>query len=255
MRALLALAMTGFRESRRNRVTVVVGLFAFVMIFSATVALELTVNTFERVMTDVGLGLMNILSVFLAIFLAGSLLPREIERRTIFMVVSKPIGRSTFLVGRLLGNIVTIFFVVLVMAVLFSLQIVAQGGVPTQAHLAAIYGLMLEVILISCVGFAFASAGSQFVSIVATVGLYFTGHLASDLYRRAMAASSEVLKLVGLAIYYALPNLDRLDFRARATYDVPTPASELLMCTGYTLGYALVAVTVACLLFERRDFK
>jgi ABC-type transport system involved in multi-copper enzyme maturation permease subunit len=255
MSALLALAMTGFRESRRNRVTVVVGLFAFVMIFAATFALDLTVTTFDRILTDVGLGVMGLLSAFLAIFLAGSLLPKEIERRTIFMVVSKPVSRSTFLVGRLLGNIVTLFFIVAIMAGLFTLQIVAQGGFPKPAIWVAILGLLMEVTLLSCIGFAFASAGSQFVAVVATVGLYFTGHLASDLYRRAAKAKIEVLKAVGLALYYALPNLDRLDFTARATYDQPTTGGELLSAAVYTLGYSIITVTIACILFERRDFR
>ena len=93
--ALLALVLNGFRESRRNRVTVVIFLFAFVMIFAATFALELTVVTFSRVMTDIGLGVMGLIAVFLSVFLATGLLPREIERRTIFMIVSKPISRSS----------------------------------------------------------------------------------------------------------------------------------------------------------------
>ncbi|MBL8956563.1 MAG: ABC transporter permease subunit [Myxococcaceae bacterium] len=247
--------LTGFRESRRNRVTVVVGLFAFVMIFSATFVLELTVTTFERVMNDVGLGMMSLISVFLAIFLASGLLPREIERRTIFLIVSKPVSRSAFLVGRLLGNVMTVGFVVLTMAGLFALQTFSQGGAPSTAALVAIAGLMLEVILLSCIGFAFASWSSQFVAAVATVGLYFTGHLASDLYLRATKAKLEVMKTVGLALYYALPNLDRLDYRARATYGIETPLAELGSSALYTLGYSAVVVVIACVLFERRDFR
>ncbi len=255
MSVLWTLALTGFRESRRNRVTVVVGLFAFVMIFSATFALELTVTTFQRVMNDIGLGMMSLIAVFLAIFLSSGLLPREIERRTIFLIVSKPISRSAFLVGRLFGNLITVFFVVLIMSLLFCLQIAVQGGVPGPAVLTAIAGLMLEVVLLSCIGFAFASWSNQFTAAVATVGLYFTGHLASDLYRRAMQAKVEAFKVIGLSLYYLLPNLDRLDYRARATYEVATPIGELLSSTVYTLGYSAVIVAIACLLFERRDFR
>lgn len=255
MTALWALLVNGFRESRRNRVTVVVFLFAFVMVFSATFALELTVVTFARVLTDLGLGVMSLISVFLAIFLSSGLLPREIERRTIYMIVSKPVSRSTFLVGRLLANLATVGFVTGMMAVLFLLQLWWEGAPLGQPHAAAIIGLGLELLVVSALGFFFASFSSQFVSAVSTVGLYFVGHLAGDLFRMVVRSKSELVRVGGQALYYLLPNLDRLDFKARATYMDPTPWSELAGSAAYALGYAVALVTVACVLFERRDFK
>lgn len=255
MTALWALLVNGFRESRRNRVTVVVFLFAFVMVFSATFALELTVVTFARVLTDLGLGVMSLISVFLAIFLSSGLLPREIERRTIYMIVSKPVSRSTFLVGRLLANLATVGFVTGMMAMLFLLQVWWEGAPLGQPHATAIIGLGLELLVVSALGFFFASFSSQFVSAVSTVGLYFVGHLAGDLFRMAERSKSELVRIGGQALYYLLPNLDRLDFKARATYMDPTPWTELAGSAAYALGYAVALVTVACVLFERRDFK
>lgn len=255
MSTLLPLVLNGFRESRRNRITVVVFLFAFISVFSATFALELTVATFERVMTDIGLGLMSLIAVFLAIFLGGGLIPREIERRTIYLVVSRPVSRSAFVIGRLLGNVMTVWFVTLVMAALFIAQVKAEGAPVTSAHLTAIVGLLFEVLLVSAVSFLFAANSSQVVATVSTVGLYFIGHMAGDLYRIASRSTTEAVRLIGTALYYVLPNLDRLDFRARATYGDPTSLTELLSSVGYSIGYAAVVIAVACLLFERRDFK
>jgi ABC-type transport system involved in multi-copper enzyme maturation permease subunit len=255
MTALVHLAWNGFRESRRNRVTVVVGLFAFLMIFAATLSLELTVFTFERVMTDVGLGTMSLITAFLTIFLGTALLPREIERRTIFMVLSKPIGRSTFLVGRLLGNVLTVAFVALAMSGLFVLQLLLQGAPFRAALFNAIFGLLLEVVLLSSLGFLFSSFSSQFVAAVSTVGLYFTGHMSPDLYRMAQNSKTPALHGIGQVLYFVLPNLDRLDLRAKATYAVETSASELLSSAVYALGYSAICVAIACVLFQRRDFK
>ncbi len=255
MNALWALVLNGFRESRRNRVTVVVFLFAFAMIFSATFALEFTVATFARVMTDLGLGVMSLIAVFLAIFLSTALLPREIERRTIFMVASRPISRSLFVVGRYLGTLLTVLFVTLIMAALFLLQMWWEGTPLAHAHFAAIVGVLLEVVVLTAVGFLFATFASQYVAVSATVGFYFLGHLSSDLYRMANRAESAVLGGLGKAAYYLLPNLDRLDFKMRATYLDPTSWSELGLSTAYSLGYAIVVLAVACALFERRDFK
>jgi len=255
MTALLALLVNGFRESRRNRVTVVVFLFAFVMVFSATFALELTVVTFARVLTDLGLGVMGLIAVFLSVFLSTGLLPREIERRTIYMIVSKPVSRSAFLVGRLLANLATVGFVTAMMVALFLLQMVWEGAPMGAPHAAAIIGLFLEIVVVSSVGFFFASFSSQFVSAVSTVGLYFVGHLAGDLYRMVHRSKSELVRYGGEALYYLLPNLDRLDFKARATYMDPTPWSEVAASGAYALGYSVVLIAVACFFFERRDFK
>ncbi|MFL5319158.1 MAG: ABC transporter permease subunit, partial [Myxococcaceae bacterium] len=94
MNGLLPIAWNGFREARRNRVTVVVAAFAVAILLCSTLVSEVTVATFDRVLTDFGLGSMSLIMVFLAIFLSCGVLSREIERRTIFMVVSKPVSRS-----------------------------------------------------------------------------------------------------------------------------------------------------------------
>jgi ABC-type transport system involved in multi-copper enzyme maturation permease subunit len=255
VRTLIALALNGFREASRNRVTVVVFMFAFVMIFSATVSIELTVATFDRVMTDLGLGVMSLICAFLTIFLASGLIPREIERKTIFMILAKPISRTSFVLGRYAGNLVTVFFVLGVMIVLFVGQILTQRSALNHSHLASFVGIALQVVVMTAVAFVFASVSSQYITAVCAAGLYFLGHLSSDLYKMADHAKSEVVQVIGKALYYALPNLDRLDFKARATYNELTTNTELLTATGYALAYSAVMLVIACLLFERRDFK
>lgn len=252
---LVAIALNGFRESSRNRVTVVVAFFALAMIFSATVAMDLTVFTFSRVMTDVGLGVMGLIANFLAIFLATGQLPREIERRTIYMVASRPLSRGTFLVGRFLGNLLTVYSVIAVMVLLFAFQLLVSQEPFTGPHLAAVVGLLCEVALVSAIGFAFATLSSQVVSSVATTGLYFLGHLMPDLHRMAERAPSALVRGLARVGTVVLPDFDRLDFKLRATYGLATSAGELGQALLYTLGYATVALLIAGALFDRRDFK
>lgn len=255
MTAVVAIALNGFRESRRNRVTLVIFAFAFVLIFGSSISFELTVSTFDRVITDIGIGVMGLISIGLTIFLGSGLIPREIERRTIFMVVAKPVSRSAFVVGRLLGNVLTVWFVLTVMMGLFLLQLVWTKSAIDSSHLAAFVGMLLEVAVVSSVCFVFATASSQFVTTLCTVGLYFIGHLSSDLYRYANNSESAVVSAVGRALYYLLPNLDRLDFKARATYFDPTSLSELASAAVYACGYSAVLVVLATALFQRRDFR
>lgn len=255
MSPLVAVTLNGFREARRNRITVVVVFFALAMIFSATVAMDLTVFTFSRVMTDVGLGVMGLIANFLAIFLGTGQLPREIERRTIYMVASRPLSRSTFLVGRFLGNLLTVYFVIAVMAALFVLQLVVSRESVTQPQIAALIGLCCEVALVSAIGFAFASVSSQVVSSLATTGLYFVGHLMPDIQRLSVRASTALVRGLAKVGTVVLPDFDRLDFKARATYGVVSTGTELGQAALYTVGYVAVVLVLSGYLFDRRDFR
>lgn len=254
MSPFLALAVNGFREARRNRITVVVFVFAFLMLFVSTVALDLTVATFERVMLDLGLGVMSLISAGLVVFLGSGLIPREIERRTIFVVLSKPISRSTFVVARFMGNFATIVVLVAIMAVLLVLQLVAQDVTPGRILWVSVLGILLQALVLNGVCFVLAASMSQVPSAVAAVSLFVVGHLSSDLYRMSDRAAG-ALGSIGKALWFIMPQLDRLDFKARATYAEVTTNGELLSALGYSLGYTACLVVLACLLFERRDFK
>jgi Cu-processing system permease protein len=255
MQPFIALAFNGFREARRNRITLVVGVFALALLLSSTLVVAVTVNTFERVLTDMGLGAMSLTLVLLAIFLSSGLLSREIERRTIFLMVSKPISRGAFLVGRLVGNMLTLTVLQLAMSALFFLLMAGYGYPITTAHFTAIVMLWFELWVLSGVGFLMSSFSSQAVSAFVTVSVYFAGHLAGDIYKLAGKSESAFIQKVGSATYYLLPDLERLNFRSHATYGVVTSLSELLASAGYALAYTSVLVALAVILFNRRDFR
>jgi len=250
-----ALALNGFREARRNRITLVIGFFAIAMLLCTTLVTEVTVHTFNRVLTDVGLGVMSVMLVLLAIFLSSGLLSREIERRTVFLIVSKPISRSLFLAGRLAGNMLTLTVLLVGMAAVFFLQMSMYRDGIFSTQFVAIGVLWFELLLLSSFGFVMSSFSSQIVSAVVTTGMYFAGHLATDVYNISAKSKSEVVKVLGKVTYYLLPNLSRLNYRPQASYAIRVTPNEILSSVAYGTAYASVLVIVAMILFSRRDFK
>ena len=123
IQSFLAVAFNSFREARRHRVSVVVVAFAVALLFSTSLVADVTVITFARVITDFGLGAMSISLVMLTIFLSCTQLSREIERKTIFLIVSKPISRGEFLVARFAGNMFTLAVLIGVMSLVFALEV------------------------------------------------------------------------------------------------------------------------------------
>ncbi len=255
MSAFGAMVWNGFREARRNRVTVVVGVFAAVVLLSSTLVTEVTVNTFDRVLTDFGLGMMSLILVFLTVFLSSGLLSREIERRTIFLMVSKPVSRMQFLLAKLTGTMLTLGVLLVAMTLIFLSQLALFGASITSTQLVAAAGLWFELLVISSAGIFSSSFAGPAVPAFPTTGLYFAGHLAGDLYTIASRSESSAVQAVGKAVYYLLPNLERVNFRPQATYALAVDLGSFLSGTGYTLAWAAVFTAMAIFIFERRDFR
>lgn len=253
--SLFALTWNGFREARRNRVTVIVAAFALVLLLATTLVTEITVGTFDRVLTDFGLGVMSILMVFLAVYLSAGGLSRDIERRTIFLLMSKPISRTSFVLGKLAGNMLTLGILVIAMTAVFCFELVLNRSPITATQFAAIWGLYVELLVISAAGLMLSSFATPLVSALVSAGLYFVGHLSSDIYRIGQASESPFIETVATATYYVLPNLDRFNFRPQAAYNLGVPLSELVSSTLYGVGWAAGLMTLAVIIFERRDFK
>jgi Cu-processing system permease protein len=250
-----AMVLNGFREARRNRVTIVVAVFTVVVLLSTSLVNEVTVNTFDRVLADFGLGTMSIILSFLAVFLSSGLLSREIERRTIFMIVSKPISRTRFLIARLLGNMLTLGVLGVAMFAIFLIELKMYRVPVLQVHLVAGLGLWFELLILSSAGVLFSTFSSQTVSAICTALIYFVGHLSGDIYKLANKASTGGVQLLGKALYFALPNLERTNFRPMATYGLEVSAGSFVEGAVYAVGYSLVLIALAAFIFERRDFK
>lgn len=255
MNGFLALAWNGFREARRNRVTTVVAAFAIVLLISSTLVTQVTVHTYDRVLTDFGLSTMAILLVGLAVFLSCGLIPQEIERKTIFLVVSRPMSRSLFLLSRLTGNLISLLVLQLAMTVVFFIELGLYGAPMTSAIVASLVGLSAELLVVTAIGFLFSTFSSQLISALITVGVIFSGHLSGDVYRLTSKSPSTVIQWAGRATYYLIPNLDRMNFRDAAALANPVAALEVAQSVGLALGYAALLIVIASVIFERRDFK
>lgn len=255
MSAFLATAWNGFREARRNRVTIVVGVFLAVLLLSSQLVTEVTVTTLERVLTDFGLGTMSLILVFLAIFLSTGLLSREIERKTIYLIVTKPVSRSTFLLGRVAGNMLTLAVLLLGMSLLFFAELQIYGSALTRMQLVALAALLMELLVLTSAGVLMSSFAGTTVSAIAVVGLYLAGHLAPDLYNLTGKSETPTFRLVGKVLYYAIPDLERLNFRPHAAYRLAIDGKTLVANFAYGFVWAGVLLTLAVIVFNRRDFK
>lgn len=255
MNAFTALALNGFREARRNRITMLIAGFALLALLMSTLLADVSVASIERVLVDMGLAGMSLMLVVLAIFLSATQLGKEIERRTIFMVVSKPVSRATFILGRMAGNMITLGVLLLAMTAIFWVELLVMGYPMRSQYLAAVGTLYVELLVLSSIGFALSSFAGSIVSAMVTAGIYIAGHLSGDIYRLGERAQNAFITGVAKAAYYILPQLDRLDYKPHATHLLSVSGSDAALSVAYALGYSGVMLALAVLFFSRRDFK
>ncbi len=254
MRPLAMLALAGFREALRNRVTVVVAVFAAVSIALTSVVMDLTVLSLDRVVTDFGLGVMSLLLISLAIFMSVAMLNREMERRTVFLIVSRPISRSSFIVARFLGIMVTLTVLLAAMSAVYALQMIIFN-VPTPNSVpAAIGGIWCQLLLVCSMGVFFSSMSGQLTSSIAVVGLYLSGQWTADLHVIALKLGP-VMGAIARGGYYVLPNFARMDFKPQAAAGHDVTWLEFLNGLGASVGWSLLFLVGATLVLRRRDFK
>ncbi|MEJ7577194.1 MAG: ABC transporter permease [Pyrinomonadaceae bacterium] len=255
---ILAIARNAFREAVRDRVLYNLVLFVLLLIVAAMFLGELSGGEEQRIIVNLGLSAMLVFGAFIALFVGVGLVYKEIERRTIYAIFSKPVGRGEFLIGKYLGLCLTLAVNVAVMGAGLSLALlyVRGGGDPLALTIWPAIGLIyLELITLTAVALLFSTFSSPALSALCAFAIFVIGHFSRDLNAFATSLGSTGARLLFGALYYLLPNLANYSFIAPAARgDVPSPAFFLLAAV-YAFLYIVVLLAAATLIFNRRNFK
>jgi ABC-type transport system involved in multi-copper enzyme maturation permease subunit len=255
---IAAIARNAFREAVRDRVLYNLVLFVLLLTGASIFIGELSGGQERKVIVDLGLSAMLLFGVFIAIFVGVGLVYKEIERRTIYAVFSKPVGRGEFLVGKYLGLCLTLLVNVLVMAVGVSLALVyvSRGWDPLIPTIwPAVLLIYVELMLLTAIALLFSSFSSPALSALLTFMVFIIGHFSADLKNLAGSMGSAGARWLFTALYYLLPNLANYSFITPAAHG-RTPASGFVFASGlYALVYIVVILAAATLVFSRRNFK
>ncbi len=178
---VLAIALNTFREAVRNRVLAVLVLFALALMAFSVVLGELSLHEEVRIIKDLGLAGMSLISVVIALFLGVNLLSKELERKTVYAIIPKPIHRWEFLLGKYVGLVVTMSALVAIMGAMLWFFVVLQGGHHGVIMVRAEVLILLELLLLVAVALLFSSFSSPYLSAMLTAGLWVIGRSTPEL--------------------------------------------------------------------------
>ena len=256
MNRIFVIARNAFREAVRDRVLYNLVIFVLLITASAIFLGELTAGQEQRTIVNLGLSTMLLFGAFIAIFVGISLVSKEIEKRTVYTIFSKPVGRAEFIIGKYLGLCLTLLVNVLIMGAGVSAALLYVGGADLAASIwGAVVLIYLELTILTAVAILFSSYSSPALSALLAFLVFIIGHFSASLRDFAANIDSSAAKAFFNFIYYLLPNLSFYSFITNAAHgDVP-PASVFGGAFLYALVYNAILLSITVLILSRRNFK
>lgn len=252
------IARNTFREAVRDRVLYILVIFVLLLTAAAIFVGELSAGQESRIIIHLGLSAMLLFGAFIAIFVGVGLVYKEIERRTVYAIFAKPVGRGEFLIGKYLGLCLTLIVNLIVMGVGVSLALVyvRRGWDPLALRIwPAVFLIYLELMILTAVALLFSSFSSPALSALLTFFIFIIGHFSADLQTFAASMGTAGARWFFGLLYYLLPNLSNYSFITPVAYGQAPEATAVFAALAYAIIYIIVLLAAATLIFNRRNFK
>jgi ABC-type transport system involved in multi-copper enzyme maturation permease subunit len=268
MRTIWLIAFAVFRESVRDRVPLTIVGFGVLLVGASILISQMTAGQDLKIIKDLGLSALSILGVLIAVFIGIGLVAKEIEKRSIYSLLSKPITREELVLGKYAGLVLTLAVNLSAMVVAFylvlwyakvSMPLADQMALATPATdprlLIAVAMIFGELMLVTAVALFFSTFAEPLTAILLTLGLWIAGHFNADLRHFEEVVDSPAAAWIARGVYYVLPNLAPFNVKAEAVHGMPVSARHIGLTLAYAAVYVAILLVGAIAIFRRRDFK
>jgi ABC-type transport system involved in multi-copper enzyme maturation permease subunit len=248
------IALNTFKEAVRDRILYLLLFFAALSILVSRILALLTVGDRAKIIKDVGLASISFFGALMAILIGTGLVYKEIEKRTIFTLISKPMRRHEFLLGKFFGLVLTLLVMLALMSVIFLALVFFHTFSVEWKMLLAILYIFIELILITAVAILFSSFSTPILSSLFSLCFYLIGHFSWSLETLIKKIPAGILKVLAQIVYTILPDLENFNFKAEVVHGLTIPPQVLLYSAAYGFLYTVFILILAILVFRRRDF-
>ena len=255
MNAIYVIAQNTFKETIRNRVMANILLFAIGMVFITLVVSNWSLDQQAKILKDFGLSAISIFGLLIALFVGVRTIFQEIEKHTIYMLVSKPISRWQVILGKYAGLVMTIL--INIMAISFCLLLVnyiVEGSVD-WGLLKGIFLIILEILLVIAWAIFFSTFISPLLSAIFTLIIFVIGHLAPSILLYIQLRPDQPGNGILKAIYTVLPNLENFNIKTAVVEHIPLPPDTIMNAVIYGISYIGILLIITSLIFKKKDLK
>mgnify|MGYP001602816117 CR=1 FL=1 len=247
------------REAGRTRIFYGLLAVAILLLFGSVVLSDLAlIDQQARLVQDFGLFTIPLLTVLTAVILGVTLLQKEIEKKTLYAILPKPIRRGEFLMGKYFGLCTLLAMEMVLLSLAWFAVLYLRGGSVTIGILSALLLSYIEVVLVTAIASFFSALSTPTLSGIFTVGMFAIGRMSYvvvDLMgaRKGVFAEVPAMRTLGRVIVAVVPDLSTFNVSDELLGGWDVPTSYLVPAIGYGLSYAAIFLVLALLVFERRD--
>ena len=258
MRRAGVVALNTFREAVRDRVLYNLVFFALLMIAASVAVGQISIGIEQTVIVSLGLSAISVIGLLISVFLGVALVSKEMDKRTLYALLAKPVRRWEFLLGKFGGLVLTLTVNTAAMALglLLVMLYVKHGlGGSDTVMLVAVYFILLKLALVVALALLFSCFTTPLLAILFTVGLYIVGLYVQELRNLPVQVMSPAMSAFTKWLSYLLPNFENFNVMAMAAHGRAVPGALVLQNTLYTLVYCTIVLTAAAAVFSRRNLK
>lgn len=253
---ILAIAGNTFKESVRDRIFYVLLLFAVALLLCSKAFGWIGLDE-AKITEDFGLTTIWFFGIIIAIYIGTGLIYKEIDKRTIYTVLSKPVRKYEFILGKYVGLLLMLLANVAFMGAIFLAYHWFMIAPPRFALVVAMFMIYLEVVFVTAVAMLFGSVASPILSAVFTFFMFLAGHFADAymlLAERGKYLGQPLMKFFFRFLYWVMPNLTFFDRKREAVHQLPIPAKDVVLVFAYCAIYSAILLIVSIYAFRRRNF-
>lgn len=250
-----AIATNVFREVMRDRILYLIGFYALAILLANRLLPEIAAATEDKILLDLVLAAMAVLSLVIAVFVGTGLVNKEIEKRTVFVLIAKPVSRSEFIVGKHFGlSAVLAVLISSMTAIALLILHIAQVPFSLPNVLISSGFLFLQLSLITAIAILFGVFTSSLLATLFTFGVYLMGMASQDIVKFGKLTKNPSIEAATQGLYLVMPDLARLDLKNQAVYNL-IPSPDVLLGSALYAGlYIAFVLAIASLIFSAREF-
>ena len=258
MNEIYKIALNTYKETVRDKVLYNILFFAVMMFGVSYFVSQWAALGMFKVLQDFSLAVISVFGIIISVFLGISLVYKEIEKKTVYVIVSKPIKRWYFIVGKFLGISITLLVNTLFLTLISLLTLNIMGVEISAQFITAALLTYMEMLVVLAISILFSSFSTPFVSLIFTILVVITGKLSYDIlmYADKMLQKGDVLYAKVLyGIYYVVPNLDNFNLRTRVVNKLDIPMDTVFYSIMYGFIFVIFYLTISSIVFSKRDMK
>lgn len=254
MKQVAAIAANTFKETIRDRVLAVIVVFALIMIAGGLWLGSISLGEAGRMMKDFGLVAVTTFGLIVAVFVAAGLVHKEIEKRTVYVLFSKPVSRTAFISGKFLGLCGTMAVVLAGMAAFLFILVWIVDGQPTVMVLLAVLMIYVQLLAVMAVTILFSTFGSAILASVLGICVFVAGQLGDNVLELSRLGENLLTQALSWVVFVIIPNFSAIDVKAGVVGEETLALGQLGAWALYILAYVVVVLGLATLVFRRKEF-